>query len=62
MAVDQVTSTDPMQAFYNEIDGKAVKGQLDLIRGINEKKEGDVTLTIVELRNDLGNWPCHSAA
>lgn len=30
-----------------EIDGKAVKGQIDLIRGINEKKEGDVTLTIV---------------
>jgi membrane-associated protease RseP (regulator of RpoE activity) len=30
-----------------EIDGKAVKGQLDLIRGVNEKKEGDVTLTIM---------------
>ena len=30
-----------------EIDGKAVKGQFDLIRGVNEKKEGDITLTIV---------------
>lgn len=34
-----------------EIDGKAVNGQFDLIRGINEKKEGDVTLTIVRDRN-----------
>ena len=34
-----------------EIDGKAVKRQFDLIRGINEKKEGDVTLTIVRDRN-----------
>lgn len=30
-----------------EVDGKAVKGDLDLIRAINGKKEGDVTLTIV---------------
>lgn len=30
-----------------ELDGKAVKGDFDLIRGINEKKEGDVQLTIV---------------
>jgi serine protease Do len=30
-----------------EIDGKPVKGQFDLVRGINDKKEGDVTLTIV---------------
>lgn len=34
-----------------EIDGKTVKSQFDLIRGINEKKEGDVTLTIVRDRN-----------
>lgn len=34
-----------------EINGKAVKGQFDLIRGVNEKKEGDVTLTIVRDRN-----------
>lgn len=34
-----------------EIDGKAVKGQIDLIRGINEKKEGDVILTIIRDRN-----------
>jgi len=34
-----------------EIDGKAVKGQIDLIRAINEKKEGDVTLTIVRDHN-----------
>jgi serine protease Do len=34
-----------------EIDGKPVKGQIDLIRGINEKKEGDVTLTIVRDHN-----------
>ena len=30
-----------------EIDGKAVKGQLDLIRAIGEKKEGDVSITFV---------------
>lgn len=30
-----------------EIDGKAVKGQLDLIRTIGEKKEGDVSITFV---------------
>ena len=34
-----------------EINGKAVKGDLDLMRTINEKKEGDVTLTIVRDRN-----------
>jgi serine protease Do len=34
-----------------EIDGKAVKNQFDLVRGINDKKEGDVTLTIVRDRN-----------
>jgi serine protease Do len=30
-----------------ELDGKAVKGDFDLIRGINEKKEGDVQVTIM---------------
>lgn len=30
-----------------ELDGKTVKSELDLIRGINEKKEGDVQLTVV---------------
>ena len=30
-----------------EADGKAVKGEIDVIRSVNEKKEGDVTLTIV---------------
>ena len=30
-----------------EINGKAVKSDIDLIRSVNEKKEGDVTLTIV---------------
>ena len=30
-----------------EADGKAVKGDLDLIRAIGEKKDGNVTLTIV---------------
>jgi serine protease Do len=34
-----------------EIEGKEVKGLGDLMRGINEKKEGDVTLTIVRDRN-----------
>jgi len=34
-----------------EIDGKVVKGQFDLIRVVNEKKEGDVTLTIVRDHN-----------
>ena len=34
-----------------EIDGKAVKGHMDLIRAINEKKDGDVTLTIVRDHN-----------
>lgn len=30
-----------------ELDGKAIKGDYDLIRGINEKKEGDVQVTIM---------------
>lgn len=34
-----------------EVEGKEVKGLGDLMRGINEKKEGDVTLTIVRDRN-----------
>ncbi|NOT49489.1 MAG: PDZ domain-containing protein [Acidobacteria bacterium] len=34
-----------------EADGKAVKGDFDLIRAIGEKKEGSVTLTIVRDRN-----------
>lgn len=34
-----------------EVDGKAVKGDHDLIRAISEKKEGDVTLTVVRDRN-----------
>lgn len=33
-----------------ETNGKAVKGDIDLIRSINEKKEGDLTLTIVRDR------------
>ena len=34
-----------------EVDGKAVKGDHDLIRAISEKKDGSVTLTIVRDRN-----------
>ncbi len=34
-----------------EVEGKEVKGEIDLIRAIAEKKEGDVTLTIVRDRN-----------
>ncbi|MBS1793245.1 MAG: PDZ domain-containing protein [Acidobacteria bacterium] len=34
-----------------EADGKAVKNNVDLIRAVNEKKDGDVTLTIVRDRN-----------
>jgi serine protease Do len=34
-----------------EADGKAVTNNADLIRAINEKKEGDVTLTIIRDRN-----------
>ncbi|HEX8250988.1 MAG TPA: PDZ domain-containing protein [Pyrinomonadaceae bacterium] len=34
-----------------ELEGKEVKGMGDFIRGIGEKKEGDVTLTIVRDRN-----------
>ena len=34
-----------------EVDGKEVKGEGDLIRAIQEKKEGDVTLTIMRDRN-----------
>jgi predicted metalloprotease with PDZ domain len=30
-----------------ELDGKAVKGDFDLVRGINDKKEGDVQVTVV---------------
>lgn len=34
-----------------EVDGKEIKGNGDLIRAINEKKEGDITLTIIRDRN-----------
>jgi len=34
-----------------EADGKEVKGMTDLIRAVNEKKEGDVSLTIVRDKN-----------
>ncbi len=34
-----------------EVEGKAVSNTMDLIRGISEKKEGDVTLTILRNRN-----------
>src|SRR5688572_8926667 len=34
-----------------EADGKEVRGEGDLIRAIQEKKEGDVTLTVVRDRN-----------
>lgn len=34
-----------------EADGKAVKGQIDLIRALGEKKDGDVSLTIIRDRN-----------
>lgn len=34
-----------------EVDGKAVKGDLDIIKAINAKKEGDVQLTIVRNGN-----------
>lgn len=34
-----------------EVEGKAVGNTVDLIRGINEKKEGEVTLTILRNRN-----------
>ncbi|MEJ7849141.1 MAG: PDZ domain-containing protein [Pyrinomonadaceae bacterium] len=34
-----------------EVDGKAINNDFDLIRGIGEKKQGDVSLTIVRDRN-----------
>ena len=34
-----------------EIEDKEVKGQMDLIRAVNEKQEGDISLTIVRDRN-----------
>lgn len=34
-----------------EVDGKTVKNNLDLMRAINDKKDGDVQLTIVRDRN-----------
>lgn len=34
-----------------EVEGKEVKAEMDLIRAIGEKKEGDVSLTIVRDRN-----------
>jgi serine protease Do len=34
-----------------EVDGKAVKNTVDLVRGIGAKKEGDISLTIVRDRN-----------
>lgn len=30
-----------------EVDGKAVKGDMDIVRAISEKKEGDISLTLV---------------
>ncbi len=34
-----------------ELDGKAIKGDGDLMRAMNEKKEGDVTVTVVRNGN-----------
>jgi serine protease Do len=34
-----------------EVDGKEIKGNADLIRAVNEKKEGDISLTILRDRN-----------
>jgi len=34
-----------------EVEGKQIKGQMDLTRAVNEKKEGDISLTIVRDRN-----------
>lgn len=34
-----------------EVDGKEIKGNLDFIRALSEKKEGDVSLTIIRDRN-----------
>jgi serine protease Do len=34
-----------------EAEGKEVKGNLDLVRAVNEKKEGEVTLTIIRDKN-----------
>jgi membrane-associated protease RseP (regulator of RpoE activity) len=34
-----------------EVEGKAVKGELDVIRALGEKKEGDVTVTYVRDRD-----------
>lgn len=34
-----------------ECEGKSVKREMDLVRSINEKKEGDVTLTFVRNGN-----------
>lgn len=34
-----------------EVEGKEVKGQTDLMRAVNEKKDGDISLTILRDRN-----------
>ena len=34
-----------------EVDGKPVKGDFDIMRMLNEKKDGDIELTIVRDRN-----------
>ena len=34
-----------------EIDGKEMKGEIDLFRAINDKQEGDVSLTIIRDKN-----------
>ena len=34
-----------------EVEGKEVKSEIDLIRAIGERKEGDITLTIIRDRN-----------
>lgn len=34
-----------------EVDGKEINGNFDLIRAVNDKKDGDVSLTIIRNRN-----------
>jgi serine protease Do len=34
-----------------EVEGKEIKGNLDFVRAMSEKKEGDITLTIIRDRN-----------
>ncbi len=58
MLIDNVRENSPAAKaglkagdIITEVEGKAIKGDLDLIRAIGAKKDGDVELTVVRDHN-----------